>query len=254
MINNELLKLYEELLEPFTQNDCAYRVRKSEATEDVNAMTCVPAFVGKKYGSERIKLMLVGRAVNGWNIDWAKEVSDMAKQVLSIEFDMNSIDAEPLQNKGTADEYNFNQCAFIKLGKTVAKQLGLESEDIAANLIWSNLYKVAPSISGNPNGKVQKMQRRSVIKILQKEIELYQPSHILFVTDIDWLQYTWRNNKSELNFVKAFNIEENLAINKGKYVKAFGQIGNIPYAVCVRPEKRKIEEISKDIIDAYDLV
>lgn len=254
MNNNELLNLYEELVEPFAGVDSEYRICKSKTEEDNFTLTCVPTFVGKKYGTEKIKLMLVGRAVNGWNIDWAAEPADIAKQALSIDFDMNSIDKEPLQNKGTADEYNFNQCAFIKLGKSVAKKLGLESEDIADNLIWSNLYKVAPSISGNPNGKVQKMQRQSAIKILQKEIELYRPSHILFVTDIDWLQYTWRNDKSELNFAKVLGIEENLLINNSKYVKAFGKIEQTSYVVCVRPEKRKIEEMAEDIITAYTLV
>lgn len=254
MNNDELLNLYEKLVEPFAGADSEYRIRKSKAEDDKFALTCVPAFVGKKYGSEKIKLMLIGRAVNGWNIDWAAKPADIAKQTLSIDFDMNSIDEEPLQNKGTADEYNFNKCAFIKIGKAIAKQLGLVSKDIAANLIWSNLYKVAPSISGNPNGKVQRLQRQTAIKILQKEIELYKPSHILFITDVDWLQFTWRNDQNELSFAKALGIKENLSINSGKYVKAFGEIEKIPYVVCVRPEKRKIEEMAEDIITAYTLV
>lgn len=252
--NIELLKLYEQMVEPFVNDDSIYQIRKQTDENDYNAMTCVPAFVGEKYGSEKIKLMLIGRAVNGWSADWGSNASEIAEQVLSIQFSMNSIDKCPIQNEGTLDEYNFNRCSFLNLGKTVLKDLGLKSENISANLVWSNIYKVAPAISGNPNGKIQKLQRQGAIKILLKEIELFSPTHILFVTDLDWLEATWRNNKNELSFAKAMDITENLTINNGKYVKAFGIYNKIPYVVCVRPETRSIEEMSNDINYAFNSV
>ena len=251
MKKEQFVDLYEELVTPFTLSNSKYKIRKTVSKEDKESLTCIPAFVGEKYGSGNVKLMLVGRAVNGWDLDWAVKARDIAKQSLSIKFDMGSIDDCPLQNEGTDDEYNFNRCSFIKLGKDIATKLGLQAKDSAANLLWSNLYKVAPSLSGNPNGQVQKIQRQTAIKILMKEIDTYSPTHILFVTDIDWLQYTWRNNKNELNFAKALGIQEDLSINGGNYVKAFGRFENIPYVVCVRPETRKIEDMSKDIVEAY---
>lgn len=247
-------QLYEELVEPFLKEDAEFVIRKAQHSEDYTAMTCVPAFMGENFDSEKVKLMLIGRAVNGWSADWNGNAKEIAKQALSIEFSMKSIDKCPHQNVGTPDEYNFNKCAFMKLGKEVARNLGLKTETISGHLLWSNLYKVAPIISGNPNGKMQKIQRQTAIKILKKEIEKYNPSHILFVTDIDWLQATWKNNKTELSFANALNITEDLTINNGKYVKAYGMYSNIPYVVCVRPEKRPIVEMTKDIIEAFKRV
>ena len=251
---NNLLSLYETLVEPFTNGNSDFSIRKEFNNTDYNAMTCVPSFVGEKYGSENIKLMIVGRAVNGWSTNWGTSAKEIAKQALAINFSMDSIDKCPLQNEHSMDEYNFNRCSFLNLGKKVAQTLGLKSQDISANLIWSNLYKVAPAISGNPNGKVQKLQRQSAIKILKKEIELFSPTHILFVTDIDWLEATWRNNASEQSFAKAFDIRKDFRINEGKYVKAFGMYEKIPYVVCVRPETRPIEEMLKDVMHAFNSI
>ena len=254
MSDKKLLQLYEELVEPFLMDNSEYMLRKENSSDDYNAMTCVPAFVGEQYGTQKIRLMLVGRAVNGWSSDWSNNAEKVARQVLATSFSMSEIDGKQPLNEGTPDEYNFNKCAFMNLGKSVVQQLGLEGSKLASNLIWSNLYKIAPSISGNPNGQVQKIQRQAAIRILQKEIELYKPTHILFVTDIDWLEATWRNNKEELSFAKALQIETNNSINDGLFVKAFGKYFDTKYVVCVRPEKRKIADLSRDVITAFESI
>ncbi len=251
-MKEQFIELYEELVMPFTDGKSDFEIRKAKDDKDFNAMTCVPCFIGKDFGNGNTNIMLVGRAVNGWDAEWCGTYKDIAKQALNISFDMERTNGIDFYGENSEESYNYNQCAFMQLGRKVAVLLGINENDIANHLLWTNLYKVAPALSGNPNGKVQKMQRNTAIKLLKKEIDIYKPSHIIFVTDMDWMTTTWRNSKKEMSFYEALTGINDKPKGHNGYVKESGTYNSIPYVICVRPETRKRDEIAYAIISAFE--
>lgn len=60
---------------------------------------------------------------------------------------------------------------------------------------WSNLYKISPNKEGknpaNPSKRSKEWQNKIAADILKKEIEIYKPTHILFITDIETKNEKW---------------------------------------------------------------
>jgi hypothetical protein len=233
-----MLALYTQLLRPFKEADMMRN----------GGLTCVPAFVGPQYGGD-FRPMLVGRSVNGWDMEWTGTAHQMAKQALKMSFNFDEI-TDPDAYRKNPDFYNFNRCSFIQTGLAVLKKMGMEEEKVSTSFVWSNLYKVVPAISGNPSGKIQHMQRETAIQILEEEIREFRPTHIIFFTDVDWMQNTWRNSETETSFRKIFAFNETDVF--GKYVKAVDKYhGEIPFVVCVRPENKPREEMACQIVKAF---
>ena len=144
-------------------------------------------------------LMVVGRAVNGWkkrisfkNIAseekrryFAKVVADDAQ---GGECPMHWV----LDDWGSTEGYNTKRSAFWRVIKQVAINdevcAGASEDDWASHLVWSNLYKVAPSEGGNPTGKQMEAQREGCKKLLRREIEDFAPSRLLFLTGLEWAE------------------------------------------------------------------
>lgn len=245
--NSEIKRMYEELVAPFVRDSLLRKANEEEGSEDYEALTCVPAFVGDNYGGE-IRPMFVGRAVNGWNTDWSTNVEEAAEQALNQNCNFDEI-RNPDNYKDNKNSYNFNRCAFIQTGIEAIIKQGINREDAWSAFVWSNLFKVSPAISGNPSGKVQHKQRKICIDILKKEIELLKPTHIIFFTDEDWLKNTWRNKKDLDSFYKVFEFDKKFT---NQFIKGTGIYNGVPYVVCVRPEKHKREEFSNSISDAFN--
>jgi hypothetical protein len=55
----------------------------------------------------------------------------------------------------------------------------------SSRLIWSNLYKIAPAIGGNPNSRLKSLQFRLCLNLLDVEIRTFRPKNIVFATG-DW--------------------------------------------------------------------
>ena len=63
---------------------------------------------------------------------------------------------------------------------------GARIDDWYEDIVWANLYTVAPAGGGNPNGSLCAAQRVICGKLLKKQIEILNPTHIVFVTDWNW--------------------------------------------------------------------
>lgn len=213
-------------------------------------LTCTPAIAGKNYEDSPLRLMYVGRAVNGWEADWQKNsLEKLVDQVFSYEFEMASISGNPNQNG-----YNFNKSPFWQLCKEVMK-LSEEEENWSDKVLWSNLYKVAPFEGGNPDNKLIKEIIESCIKILNYEIKLYRPSHIVFVTDAWWFDpsdtFTGSFSK-ELNIPVEHNTDKNVVIiGRGIYRESDY---NTKIVVTKRPEGLGItrKDHAEHIIKAFE--
>jgi len=149
------------------------------------------------------RLMVVGRATNGWETEEWKEGILPSELVQSgvIPSYANSVyhrsnAGNPCPLKWVSDrwgqndkKYNTRRSAFWRVIRGVMIGLGLafdNQEDWPSYLVWSNLYKVAPTKAGNPGETLCRLQHDGCIRLLRLEVETYRPERILFLTDYQW--------------------------------------------------------------------
>ena len=140
---------------------------------------------GRHYAN---KLMVVGRAVNGWG-DPTKNIIKQENEDPSAftESILDYLEAQTMNYKeqmvAPSEGYNNNNSAFTRLKRSIAaKLIPCQKSEANCNIVWSNLYKVSPSRNGNPSGKLIKLQFDSCVNILKMEIEHYKPEIIIFLT------------------------------------------------------------------------
>ena len=190
------------------------------------------------------KLMVVGRAVNGWDeeCEWLHgkyiDVSPDAmiekayeKSLINpLKWVLDSWELNVIENG--EKKYNTAKSPFWQLTKDVLKAITLQNEwdekNWARQIIWSNLYKVALAAGGNPNYTMCKTQQSFCREILKYEIMQNKPEFILFVTDNGWFE----------------GFEDCLVETRDYYSK---------FLVCKRPEfnspSKMALEISKELLD-----
>ena len=180
MEQNEILS--EKILRP---------VAEARAPEP-HTLCAFLALRGRRYRGE---LMVVGRAVNGWRNSISPiEMSspDRRRQFVNAAGSVQN-DQCPMQwvldSWGNERCYNTARSAFWRVIKDVVHSCAAETEsDWPSHLVWSNLYKVAPSErgKGNPSRLLQKVQFEGCKALLKLEIESFAPARLLFLTGWDW--------------------------------------------------------------------
>ncbi len=115
-------------------------------------------------------------------------------------------------------------------------------------IAWSNLYKIAPKESGNPSNCLCKKQLDVCREILKREIEVFDPTHILLITDYD----RWFANEG-YDFSELFEtdrIGSNYA-DKSIFVEGTGTYTfgdkKIPVVISCRPEYRNETDFVKAV-------
>ena len=231
-LKKELTPLYTQLINKC--KDDGIKFRKAKSPDDRDAYTCVPMFVGNNYNAgSNDSVMIVGRAVNGWDVEWSDGTDRMVSQLLNQSFDLASINDLPEQ-----DGYYFSRSRFFLVIKEMMQKLGASNDNWSSRFAWSNLYKVAPAIDGNPSGKVQHTQRELAVQILKKEIDILKPKYIIFVTGYDFTTWSWRNNTAENTFKKEFNLQPTDAF--GDYVEGYAIYNGSKIVVACRPEMKSV--------------
>jgi hypothetical protein len=158
-----LSPLYEELLNNFN--------------EDVYVFC---AQWGEKFPEEKnTGILFVGKAVNGWHeMDYtAIEIFDDNSPIFAREDQMKWVDRQ--DGGSEVSEYNTRTSAFWRVVKLVAKDY-CHSNEWYDHVAWSNLYKLSPG--GNPDARLQELQRNACCKILEKEIEILSPKVVVMLT------------------------------------------------------------------------
>jgi hypothetical protein len=148
------------------------------------------AMKGEAYCGE---LMWVGRAVNGWTekswrpseLGRPENVDEFVELIAASAVEPSSA-AQPnpcplrwvTERWGIKIDYNTKKSAFWR----VAKKTLLPTDEIdqfwSSRLVWSNLYKIAPAVGGNPNGGLRDVQFPFCRDLLIKEIELFTPRRL----------------------------------------------------------------------------
>ena len=139
---------------------------------------------------------------------------------------------------------------------------GKSEKDWIKYIAWSNIYKVAPDEvsgskdTGNPTNAMCKKQIEVCRKILKKEIDIYNPTHILFITGFDgWfndvkgvygvseiftnISKTGNRNKCRGEFKNEIYVEETASYNNAKVV------------IACRPERRNEDKYVEEVLKAF---
>lgn len=154
--------------------------------------TVAAARVGRDYSRG---LMVVGRAVNGWESHlttedialpggvWKKAQADIPVNDCPMQW---VADKWGNQKKG---DYSTARSAFWRVSKAMLEALALTDAQTAnwpSSLAWSNLFKLAPASTGNPPWPVCELQQQACLAILREEIITFRPRYILMMTGLNW--------------------------------------------------------------------
>ncbi len=226
---------------------------------------------GERYDVNKdVRFMIVGRATNGWGDSMNKISAESYAEEASKIFDktnrfytdwnMKDIKNNPYSeyrdvNDGKEKRYYLSKSAFWSSAKNVwCKLNGVDNKpDWFNEIVWSNIYKVAPFESGNPSTNLIYAQAPACVKILKEEIDILKPTHILLAIDKSWISWTFKGKK-KFDFMEAFkNVEccKDLVSNNQNIVqKAFVSDG-IKVIVTRRPESLCREEYATAVYETF---
>jgi hypothetical protein len=150
-------------------------------------------FLGMKGAAYNGDLMWVGRALNGWSEGPSpSEVTDPhCASAFAEAIKSHSVqgDSEPcilhwvIDRWGKNDgDYNSARSAFWRVAKRTLLDDDERDDIWSSRLVWSNLYKIAPSLGGNPSGRLAAIEFPFCRDLLLSEIAEFRPKRIVFAT------------------------------------------------------------------------
>lgn len=259
MKRQELTKEYIDLI------DSVKKVKRQK-----KQLTATMFLRGVNYGDSNVRLLVIGRAVNGWKeaYSWyAKEEIDVNNKVHEIitqwdkEENSEILFANELwtsdRRKPSLNETKGLQWVNFTLGKNargskfwrmtrkVAQELLEEEkrEEWTKYIAWTNLCKVVPADGGNPNNTLYETQKKDCQKILAKELDILKPTHILVIA-----KYYHKGKASDCPQ------EDGWTKDFFEVLETYCENKNAKIAYITRPENRSKEnqnEIAKILEDAF---
>jgi uracil-DNA glycosylase len=124
--------------------------------------------------------------------------------------------------------------------KALSDQLSGSSEWSIDNVVWTNLYKVAPQ-TGNPSGRLMNLQFQCCAKILEHEIRHHNPQNVVFLTGINWAG----------RFLKEFGVQNELSTPQ-RFVKFTGSSNGVNYVVGLHPQGKPEQPHCDEIIETLN--
>lgn len=162
------------------------------------------AQVGANYLKAKIKIMVIGRACNGW-ITSSQDINTLFG--ISEEAIANRKDQMKWVEDcaGSKDGYNTNRSAFWRVVKRIAKSV--YPKDWYSYVAWSNVCKIAPWKGGNPNDALYYAQLESCKKIFEEEVRQLSPKVVIMFTGYGWAKdfLLYMNKGKELKSIKELN-------------------------------------------------
>jgi len=241
LLRQELRPMYQQLLD-----------KLSFSYPPEIKLTGFSPLIGSQFEMSESRLLLCGRAVDGWRNEWHSNspTEESLRNIFKIpEADRTAAcEMNWLQRsrKNWADDrskgYNYKSSSFWTGARDVIKQLegnpALQENQWQANLTWSNVYKISPADTGNPGDKLRSIQIEYCIKILQHEIHFLRPKNILFVTG-GW-------GKKILEALDIYPYYDSQDI-----VQFSGKVNGANVVVTVRPERQKRNRWVKEVVSAF---
>lgn len=290
-MEQKLRTLYGDLYSTIAVSELGEQAITDITKTDVNPeYTVFTAMEGCYYknakdkGGNDFRLMLVGRAINGWGeyrgnhldkeffietsmSNLKNEPCSLASNDIDPEGQRDRFDwinqetgnknvyREGIDRDCNAGKYYISKSPFWSYSKSVWDRVqGKDTEwkeRWFKKIVWSNLYKLSPCDEGNPGHKEMKIQEKVCIDLLEAEIRYFRPTHILFVTGWDWFE----------PFKKCFTQVKDIGRNVNKendiYVEGTAKYDkddlNCNVVVACRPEFRQkepyVQQVSKYLSD-----
>lgn len=243
-MSNKIKSLYEQLY-----HSCGRK--------DLDGKSVFVSMRGRKYEQpiNGVKLMLVGRAANGWpRIDSDFETAEQFGEACANNFMTSHFSWVSIDDRGRyyslnndAQRYYLNRSAFWRTSEKIWSQLTSATETEWLDYIaWSNLYKISPEAAGNPSTGLCSIQREACISILKEEIKAFSPTHLLFITGKDW----WVEFNSSNLFC---DVDKNCLPEGFIEATAYYQSDNnrIPVVVSCRPERKKEQHFVNEVCACF---
>lgn len=159
------------------------------ACNDYNEQNLMPFCIqwGSKFpAEENIGIIFYGRATNGWitfETDAEKLFDKNSKDcIFALEDQMQWVEDCA---GGQEEYYNSNKSAFWRVIRKTAANF-FPNEELL-HICWSNLCKIAPD-GANPNDGLFYAQLPVARRIMQTELEIFSPRHVVLLTGQAWCQ------------------------------------------------------------------
>lgn len=235
-------------------------------------LTAAPAFKGSLYDAQSVKIMYVGHAVNGWEIDVSNcssldnTVDTILEQKGALESFVcyeNGIDYT--KEDGKKGKYYHINSKFLRLIKQILEYQN-ESDSPTTHdtwyhdnkswnekFIWSNLYNIAPRCGKNPEDKFIKMGMSQYTEMIKIQIETYKPDIVIFCPLSGYFT-PWKREKSFDEILDSYAACDDNEVIIGK-----GKLGTTQIIVCRRPDvwgnsNEDVKKMAKTISDYIDCV
>jgi hypothetical protein len=217
---------------------------------------------GTCYAQNELRFMLIGRAPNGWeslNAQNGEAFGNEAEQLFNTDrwnwievingtqYSTHDKDQSDLKNRYCIDKkpfWTFSKAIWEKLSGQSSTNLIWQK-----NIVWSNLYKVSPKNSDNPSWHSQQMQQQVCMDILKKELDVYQPTHVLVVSGFDWFEpfasiFEKVQDTGVRNILRGESKNEVCVEGKATY-------NNAKVVIACRPEWRNKEAYVEEVAEAF---
>ena len=249
------------------------------------------AMRGKRYNekigkNDVVRLMVVGRAVNGWgelmpitsSDAYAEEATKLFEQDnrFETEWGMQNGEIDPYSEYEDLDEnnipkldkdgkkiikkYYLSRSAFWSAALGVYEELSKEEKhehtDWYEDIVWNNIYKVAPQKEGNPSTNLIYAQAEVCVNLLREEMKLLEPTHVLLVIDKSWVSWTSRK-KVMFDFMNAFDgckchFYDLLSEQNRKIAQCVFTADNCKVLITCRPEMVSRDEYKNEVVRAFN--
>ncbi len=256
-MDNQLKELYKELLS-IKMND-----GKTIYDRITPSDLCLAGHrVGRLYDG----LLIYGQAMNGW-----QNGENLSINALIDEIEAGASDYKELYTmvdyngwhgytNGKSAKYHYKRSKFWKLNYLVitnAQDATLDKFYIdqpknevdrknafdnawSQKVAWSNLFKVSYSEGGNPDSKIKDAISEVSLKIILREIELFQPNRILFNTGENFFADVALRNEN------VFGVQKKTGTKNIMYTGKYKGVCDV--VVCRRPDVPRLHYLNNDIL------
>lgn len=197
--------------------------------------------VGRNYNE---KLLIVGRAPNGWTMCFDKNDPEppfkLTEKAMS-ELESHNLDWVDALRGENESGYNTNRSAFWRVSRLLANHIACESAECINYIGYSNLYKIAPE-AGNPSTRLMNVQFEQCVKILQTEIKLLKPKNVVFLTGFWWAG----------PFIERLITSDKIDTSGTSFIEFASRSAGINYIVGQHPQGKPEQEHFQEIVDVID--
>lgn len=228
---------------------------------DISHLSRFTLMKGVNYDNQdNTRMLLIGRAPNGWGENSASSSDDFACGALNdyisrhfdwVEKENGILVSKYFDTNGLLATYKL--AAFFTYAEDIFHRLTNiipnDNEKWLDYIAWSNLYKVSPPNTGNPEGEMEFLQRDICKEILLNDIKLCEPTHILFFTGYENMFEHFHSDFPDVKY-----IGKNCSRGKNRnniFVEAAGHYNNAKVVVCCRPEYRNKDALVTDVINYF---